>query len=48
MDGSAWPRAFRNAPKPVDGHFDVPDGPGLGLEIDEAEFARRRRPIAKD
>jgi L-alanine-DL-glutamate epimerase-like enolase superfamily enzyme len=43
-----WPRmacAFKNAPKPVDGHFELSGAPGLGLEIDEAEFARRRRPV---
>jgi L-alanine-DL-glutamate epimerase-like enolase superfamily enzyme len=33
---------FDNPPKPVDGLFHVPTGPGLGLQIDEAELAKRR------
>jgi len=37
--------AFRNPPRSTDGIFDVPTGPGLGLTIDEAEFAKRKRPI---
>jgi L-alanine-DL-glutamate epimerase-like enolase superfamily enzyme len=36
---------FENPPKPVDGLFDVPAGPGLGLRISEAELAKRRVPI---
>lgn len=43
-----WPRmacAFNNPPRPVDGCFSLPSGPGLGLEPNEAEFARRRRPL---
>ena len=43
-----WPRmavAFKNPPKPVDGHFELTDAPGLGLEINEAEFTKRRRDI---
>ena len=43
-----WARmacAFKNPPKPADGQFEVPSGPGLGLEPDDAEFARRRRPL---
>jgi len=27
-------------PVPVDGHFPIPTGPGLGIEIDEAEIAK--------
>ena len=34
--------AFRNPPRPVDGLFHLPDGPGLGLEVDEAALASRR------
>lgn len=44
-----WPRmaaAFLNPPTPVDGRFEVPQGPGLGLDINEQEFERRRRAIA--
>jgi L-alanine-DL-glutamate epimerase-like enolase superfamily enzyme len=37
---------FENAPKPVDGLFHLPAGPGLGLQVNEAELARRRIPIA--
>lgn len=33
---------FDNPPKPVDGLFHLPDGPGLGLRVDEAELGRRR------
>jgi L-alanine-DL-glutamate epimerase-like enolase superfamily enzyme len=33
---------FENPPKPVDGLFHLPDGPGLGLRIIEAELAARR------
>ena len=33
---------FRNPPKPVDGLFHLPEGPGLGLEVNEEELARRR------
>ena len=44
-----WQRTrpgFRVAPQPEGGRFTVPDGPGLGLEPDEGELARRRREIA--
>ncbi len=44
-----WERTqpgFANPPKPVDGHFELSAAPGLGLELNEAEIARRRRPIA--
>jgi L-alanine-DL-glutamate epimerase-like enolase superfamily enzyme len=40
-----WARAadtFVNAPKPDRGCLVVPDGPGLGLMVDEAMLARRR------
>jgi L-alanine-DL-glutamate epimerase-like enolase superfamily enzyme len=37
---------FENPPKPMDGLFHLPAGPGLGLRIDEAELAKRRVPIA--
>ncbi len=43
--GRMYP-AFRTVPKPTDGHFELSTGPGLGLELDEAEVAKRRRPIA--
>jgi L-alanine-DL-glutamate epimerase-like enolase superfamily enzyme len=33
---------FENPPKPVDGLFHLPAGPGLGLKINEAELAKRR------
>ena len=33
---------FENPPRPVDGLFHVPDGPGLGLRLNEAELAKRR------
>ena len=36
---------FDNPPKPVDGLFALPDGPGLGLVLDEAELAKRRIPL---
>lgn len=44
-----WARmatGFRNPPKPENGRFAVPNGPGLGLELDEDELARRRRDLA--
>jgi L-alanine-DL-glutamate epimerase-like enolase superfamily enzyme len=40
-----WERAadtFVNAPGPDGGCLVVPDGPGLGLTVDEASLARRR------
>jgi L-alanine-DL-glutamate epimerase-like enolase superfamily enzyme len=37
---------FENPPKPVDGLFHLPTGPGLGLRLNEAELAQRRVPIA--
>ena len=43
-----WQRTrpgFRVAPRPANGRFTVPDGPGLGLEPDEEELARRRKEI---
>ena len=33
---------FENPPKPADGLFHLPTGPGLGLQINEAELAKRR------
>jgi L-alanine-DL-glutamate epimerase-like enolase superfamily enzyme len=36
---------FDNPPTPIDGLFRLPQGPGLGLTINEAELARRRVPI---
>ena len=36
---------FENPPKPVDGLFHLPTGPGLGLRINEAELAKHRVPI---
>ncbi len=33
---------FRNPPKPVGGMFHVPDGPGLGLVVEQAELDDRR------
>ena len=36
---------FDNPPKPVDGLFHLPTEPGLGLRLDEADLARRRKPI---
>jgi L-alanine-DL-glutamate epimerase-like enolase superfamily enzyme len=34
---------FENPPVPVGGLFHLPDGPGLGLRVNEPELARRRR-----
>jgi L-alanine-DL-glutamate epimerase-like enolase superfamily enzyme len=36
---------FDNPPKPVDGLFRLPEGPGLGLKLNEAELAKRRVPV---
>jgi L-alanine-DL-glutamate epimerase-like enolase superfamily enzyme len=36
---------FENPPKPVDGLFNLPLEPGLGLNLNEAELAKRRLPI---
>ena len=36
---------FENPPKPVEGLFHLPEGPGLGLTLDEAELAKRCVPI---
>src|SRR5579863_3388526 len=33
---------FENPPRPVDGLFHLPEGSGLGLNINEAELAKRR------
>ncbi len=37
---------FENPPRPADGVFHLPQKPGLGLQINEAELAKRRMPIA--
>jgi L-alanine-DL-glutamate epimerase-like enolase superfamily enzyme len=37
---------FENPPTPIDGLFRLPDGPGLGLKLNEAEFSKRRVPIS--
>ena len=33
---------FKDPPRPADGRFLVPQGPGLGLEVDEMEINKRR------
>jgi len=33
---------FENPPKPIDGLFRLPDGPGLGLTLNEPQLAKRR------
>ena len=38
---------FDNPPRPVDGLFPLPTGPGLGLLLNEAELARRRFEVAR-
>jgi len=35
-----YPRFLRNVPAPVQGHVTAPEAPGLGLEIEQAAFAR--------
>jgi L-alanine-DL-glutamate epimerase-like enolase superfamily enzyme len=37
---------FENPPRPVDGLFQLPSEPGLGLRLNEAELAQRRVPLA--
>jgi L-alanine-DL-glutamate epimerase-like enolase superfamily enzyme len=37
---------FENPPMPAGGLFHLPDEPGLGLRVNEAELAKRRIPIA--
>ncbi len=37
---------FANPPRPVDGLFHLPIAPGLGLELIEAELAKRLVPVA--
>src|SRR3954463_4044102 len=37
---------FENPPRPVDGLFHLPQAPGLGLQVNEAELAKRRVSIA--
>jgi L-alanine-DL-glutamate epimerase-like enolase superfamily enzyme len=34
--------AFGNLPKPREGKFTVPTGPGLGLSVNDAELEKRR------
>jgi L-alanine-DL-glutamate epimerase-like enolase superfamily enzyme len=36
---------FENPPLPVDGLFHLRQQPGLGLQVNEAELAKRRVPI---
>ena len=36
---------FDHPPKPIDGLFKLPQEPGLGLTVNEAELAKRRVPI---
>ena len=36
---------FENPPRPREGCFELPDGPGLGLVLNEAELEKRRVPI---
>jgi L-alanine-DL-glutamate epimerase-like enolase superfamily enzyme len=36
---------FENPPKPVDGLFQLPAEPGLGLRVNEAELAKQRMPL---
>jgi len=40
--GSVYARKelFSMAFKPVDGFFQIPEGPGLGIELDESKFQR--------
>ena len=33
---------FENPPRPVDGLFQLPSGPGLGLQVNEEALAKRR------
>src|SRR5215813_12859583 len=37
---------FENPPRPVDGLFLLPSEPGMGLQVNEAELAKRRVPVA--
>jgi L-alanine-DL-glutamate epimerase-like enolase superfamily enzyme len=45
-----WERAKSlfspNPSEPVNGHFELPTVPGLGMEFDEAEMKRRAIPIS--
>ena len=36
---------FENPPRPVDGLFHLPQAPGLGLQVNETELAKRRVPL---
>lgn len=41
-DGSGrMDAAFPDLPRPQDGHFTIPDGPGLGIEVNDGELRRR-------
>jgi L-alanine-DL-glutamate epimerase-like enolase superfamily enzyme len=37
---------FENPPRPLDGLFHLPHAPGLGLQVNEAELAKRRVSVA--
>lgn len=44
-----WQRgdaAFENPSRPTDGHFEITDAPGLGVQVKSLEFESRRLPIA--
>jgi L-alanine-DL-glutamate epimerase-like enolase superfamily enzyme len=44
-----WERGepvFINPSKPVEGYFEVPEQPGLGIQVNEDEFEARRLPIS--
>lgn len=43
-----WERAdsvFKNPSRPVDGQFELPQSPGLGMEFDAAEMKKRSIPV---
>ena len=43
-----WERAdsvFKNPSRPVNGSFELPKLPGLGMEFDEAEMKKRSVPV---
>jgi D-galactarolactone cycloisomerase len=37
---------FVNPPRPIDGFFDLPSAPGLGLEFNESALQSRRIPVS--
>jgi len=45
-DGTFTGSGLRYELKQADGLFHLPTGPGLGLQINEADLAKRRVPIA--